>query len=111
MSTHLFAPLHTIVEKYPLTISSSSDHANEYCALSTNEETKNPELWMCYAGGSGLGGYGGYGGFHRKIRMFDLDLNVGRITTWKRVEWGDTKAKLDEQIIVDAGKPTAPMEG
>jgi hypothetical protein len=65
---------------------------------------------MCYAGGSGFGGYGGYGGFQRKIRIFDLDLNDGRITTWKRVEWGEIKQKIDEQIIVDAGKPTAPME-
>lgn len=87
-----------------------SDHANEYCALSANPDTKKPELWMCYAGGSGFGGYGGYGGFHRKIRIFDLDLNDGRITTWKRVEYGETKQKIDEQIIVDAGKPTMPME-
>lgn len=88
-----------------------SDHANEYCALSTDETTKKPALWMCYAGGSGFGGYGGYGGFHRKIRIFDLDLNDGRISTWKRVEWGDTKQRLDEQIIVDAGRPVPPTEG
>lgn len=66
---------------------------------------------MCYAGGSGFGGYGGYGGFHRKIRIFDLDMNEARITTWKRVEWGeDTEKRIDEQIIVDAGKPVPPPE-
>ncbi|KAG6355889.1 hypothetical protein INS49_015273 [Diaporthe citri] len=99
-----------LVEQGVSMVSCGHDHANEYCALSANPDTKKPELWMCYAGGSGFGGYGGYGGFHRKIRIFDLDLNDGRITTWKRVEWGETKQKIDEQIIVDAGKPTVPME-
>lgn len=99
-----------LVEQGVSMISCGHDHANEYCALSQNPDSKKPELWMCYAGGSGFGGYGGYGGFHRKIRIFDLDLNDGRITTWKRVEWGETKQKIDEQIIVDAGKPTPPME-
>ncbi|KAJ4389505.1 Phosphatase dcr2 [Gnomoniopsis smithogilvyi] len=100
-----------LVEQGVVMVSCGHDHANEYCALSTDESTKKPALWMCYAGGSGFGGYGGYGGFHRKIRIFDLDLNDGRISTWKRVEWGDIKQKLDEQIIVDAGKPVMPMEG
>lgn len=100
-----------LVEQGVVMVSCGHDHANEYCALSTDDTTRKPALWMCYAGGSGFGGYGGYGGIHRKIRVFDLDLNEGRITTWKRVEWGETKQKLDEQIIVDAGKPILPMEG
>ncbi len=87
----------------------ASDHVNEYCALSVNEK-KLPALWMCYAGASGFGGYGGWGQFHRKIRLFDFDMNEGRITTWKRVEHGDTDKKLDLQIIVDGGKPAPPME-
>jgi hypothetical protein len=60
---------------------------------------------MCYAGGAGFGGYGGYEGYHRRVRFFDIDMNEGRITTYKRVEYGNTKEKIDEQIIADGGKP------
>jgi len=64
---------------------------------------------MCYAGGAGFGGYGGYGGFLRKIRIFEFDMNEARITTWKRVEYGDEKErKIDTQILVDAGHPSPP---
>lgn len=80
--------------------------------MSMNTEKQLPALWMCYAGGVGFGGYGGYGGFVRRLRIFDFDFNEARITTWKRVEYGDEVGKkVDEQIIVDAGKPVAPMEG
>jgi len=85
-----------------------SDHVNEYCMLET--ENEKPALWMCYGGGTGFGGYAGYGGFHRKIRMFDFDMNEARITTWKRVEYGETDKRLDEQVIVDAGRPAPPLE-
>ena len=83
-----------------------SDHVNEYCALSKDDETKQPKLWMCYAGGAGFGGYGGYGGYHRRVRVFDIDMNSARITTWKRVEYGDINKRIDEQIIVDDGRVT-----
>lgn len=76
---------------------------NEYCSLSKNQDG-NPALWMCYGGGAGFGGYGGYGGYHRRVRFFEIDMNESRITTYKRVEYGKTEEKLDEQIIVDAGK-------
>lgn len=90
-----------------------SDHVNEYCGLSYDEQEK-PALWMCYGGGTGFGGYGGYGGYVRKIRLFDFDMSEGRLTTWKRVEWGpddEMDKRLDEQIIVDSGRPVAPMKG
>lgn len=86
---------------------------NEYCALSTepvDEETQRPALWMCYGGATGFGGYAGYGGYYRKIRVFDFDMNEARITTWKRVEYGETANRIDEQIIVDGGRPYAPMD-
>lgn len=87
-----------------------SDHVNEYCGLSRTEDGK-PALWMCYGGATGFGGYAGYGGFHRKIRVFDFDMNEGRITTWKRVEFGeDANKKLDVLMIVDAGRPVDLME-
>jgi hypothetical protein len=85
----------------------ASDHANDYCALSTEKDL--PALWMCYAGGSGFGGYGGYGGYHRRVRLFDIDMNEARITTYKRVEYGDTEHRIDEQIIVENGKVVAPV--
>lgn len=91
-------------ERAPLT--NSSDHANEYCALSKNE-ADNPALWMCYAGGAGFGGYGGYGGYHRRIRFFDIDMNEASITTYKRVEYGDVEKRIDEQIIVESGRVAA----
>ena len=89
-----------------------SDHVNDYCALSrdsaadgnaNSNAADKPEMWMCYAGGSGFGGYGGYGGYHRRIRVFELDANEARITTWKRLEYGDTGTRLDEQVLVDGG--------
>ena len=58
---------------------------------------------MCYAGGSGFGGYGGYGGYHRRLRVFELDANEARIKTWKRLEYGNTEERLDEQLLVDGG--------
>jgi hypothetical protein len=85
----------------------SSDHVNEYCALET--ENDNPALWMCYGGGAGFGGYGGYGGYHRRVRFFDIDMNEARISTYKRVEHGDIEKKIDEQIIVEAGRVVAGM--
>ena len=110
----------------------NSDHVNEYCGLTytsdkeekeeqrdnadgtqttPNPNNKKPALWMCYGGGTGFGGYAGYGGFHRKIRVFDFDMNEGRITTYKRVEWGaDKDSRIDEMILVDAGKPTVPAD-
>ncbi|KOS17308.1 Phosphatase DCR2 [Escovopsis weberi] len=119
-----------LVEEGVVMVSAGHDHANEFCSLSSigdikkdftpgwekhiptaEEKTalanarKTPALWMCYAGGSGFGGYGGYDGFIRRIRMFEIDTEEARITTWKRVEAGDDiKARIDEQIIVEGGK-------
>jgi hypothetical protein len=59
---------------------------------------------MCYAGGSGFGGYGGYGGYHRRVRFFEIDMNEARIVTYKRLEYGETKKRIDEQMIVDGGR-------
>ncbi|KAI1489406.1 calcineurin-like phosphoesterase [Biscogniauxia mediterranea] len=100
-----------LVEQGVVMVSCGHDHANEYCMLSTDEERKRPQLWMCYGGGAGFGGYGGYGGFVRRVRFFDIDLNQARITTYKRLEYGDTKRRVDEQIIVDGGNVMPAMEG
>jgi hypothetical protein len=93
-----------LVEQGIKAVSCGHDHANDYCALSTNKETGDGDLWMCYAGGSGFGGYGGYNGYHRRVRVFEIDTNKAQISTWKRLEYPDTKQRLDEQVIVDEGR-------
>lgn len=72
-----------------------------------NEEL-TPALWMCYGGGVGFGGYAGYEDYIRRLRVFEVDVNEARITTWKRLEAGKTSDRVDEQIIVDGGKPVPP---
>lgn len=102
-----------LVDEGVLAVSCGHDHVNDYCALSKSEgkDTK-PELWMCYAGGAGFGGYGGYGhviegGYQRRVRVFEFDMNEARITTWKVLEHGDTKKRIDEMVIVEGGKVVA----
>lgn len=87
------------------------DHVNDYCGLRPQQAGDNHlGPWMCYAGGSGFGGYAGYGGFHRRVRVWEVDTNSGRINTWKRVECcGDDRQKrIGELMIVDGGKVVAP---
>lgn len=69
-----------------------------------------PSLWMCYGGGSGLGGYGGYNDYIRRVRFFDFDMGPGRVATYKRLEWGQTEAKIDDMMIVDGGAVKGPSE-
>ena len=103
-----------LVDEGVLAVSCGHDHVNDYCALakSEGEGGGKPELWMCYAGGSGFGGYGGYGGFHRRVRVFEFDTNEVRIETWKRVEWAEkkdeTEKRIDQMTIVDDKKLVAP---
>lgn len=104
-----------LIDEGILAVSCGHDHVNDYCALSRSEgsEDRNPELWMCYAGGAGFGGYGGYGhviagGYHRRVRLFEFEMDEARIRTWKRLEYGDTEKKVDEMLIVEGGKVVAP---
>lgn len=91
------------------------DHVNDYCALrpQADEAAKEAHLgpWMCYAGGSGFGGYAGYGGYHRRVRVWEVDTNAGRLVTWKRVECcgADLKQRIGELMIVDGGRVIAPQ--
>jgi hypothetical protein len=78
--------------------------------LSMHNETSKPELWMCYGGGTGFGGYGGYDGYVRRMRFFDIDMNTARITTYKRLEYGETDKRIDQQIIVEGGNVMPPPE-
>ncbi|KAL8763116.1 MAG: hypothetical protein Q9184_001009 [Pyrenodesmia sp. 2 TL-2023] len=106
-----------LIDEGVLVVSCGHDHVNDYCALSRSEgsediKDRNPELWMCYAGGAGFGGYGGYGhviegGYHRRVRLFEFEMDEARIRTWKRLEYGDTEKKVDEMLIVEGGKVVA----
>lgn len=95
-----------LVEEGVLAVSCGHDHVNDYCTLSQDSNGK-PELWMCYAGGSGFGGYGGYQKYRRRVRVFELDFNEARIGTWKRIEGEKEGERADEIVIVEAGKVVA----
>jgi hypothetical protein len=88
-------------EKGVKVVTAGHDHANDYCML---DGTGKEGIWMCYAGASGFGGYGGYGGLQRKVRVWEVDGSLGRVRSWKRVEWPrGNKDRLDDQVLVDAG--------
>ena len=99
-----------LVEEGILAVSCGHDHVNDYCTLAKSEATAGedasggkPELWMCYAGGSGFGGYGGYHGYQRRVRIFDFDMNEARIGSWKRVEGGgDGRIESERQKMGQA---------
>ncbi len=91
-----------LVEEGVLAVSCGHDHVNDYCALSRDAGGK-PDLWMCYGGAAGFGGYGGYGGYHRRVRVWEFDMNEARIVTWKRVEWGE-EGRVGESIVVEGGR-------
>ncbi|KAJ5989934.1 hypothetical protein N7499_010462 [Penicillium canescens] len=96
-------------EEGVLFVSCGHDHVNDYCMLEQDANEK-PSLWMCYGGGVGMGGYGGYDDFVRRVRFFDFDMGPGRVSTYKRLEWGQTEAKIDEMMIVDGGTVNGPNE-
>ena len=99
-----------LIENDVFAVSCGHDHANDYCVLeghsgSVADAKSSPnKLWMCYAGGSGFGGYGGYGGYHRRVRVWDFDMNDVRVETWKRVESGETEKRVDVRVVVEGGK-------
>lgn len=99
-----------LIQENVLMVSCGHDHVNDYCLPANNKDGK-AALWMCYGGAAGFGGYGGYGGYHRRIRLFEFDMNEARIRTWKRLECcgEDTMKKVDEQIIVDGGRVVTGM--
>ncbi|KAL8766108.1 MAG: hypothetical protein Q9209_007006 [Squamulea sp. 1 TL-2023] len=103
-----------LVEEGVLAVSCGHDHVNDYCALSKPEgKDAKPDLWMCYAGGAGFGGYGGYshvikGGYHRRVRVYEFNMEDVSIRTWKRLEYGDKDKRIDEMVIAQGGVVVAP---
>ncbi|KAK5123324.1 hypothetical protein LTR85_002755 [Meristemomyces frigidus] len=128
-----------LAEEGVVAVGCGHDHVNDYCALrphppspnlarspagslssaTLSQESAVPSQhgrkkglgpWMCYAGASGFGGYGGYGGYHRRVRVWEVDTNAGRVVTWKRLECcgEETEKKIDEIVIVEGGSVVAP---
>jgi hypothetical protein len=105
-------------------VSCGHDHVNDFCmfpdrqgillpkegeeAVVLPDGQKQEKIWLCYGGGAGFGGYGGYNGYVRRLRLFELDANFGRMITWKRMEYGELTHRLDEQMVVDNGKAVVP---
>ncbi|KAL1311174.1 hypothetical protein AAFC00_001371 [Neodothiora populina] len=99
-------------EQGVVSVGCGHDHVNDFCALrplSTTSESDRLGPWMCYAGGSGFGGYAGYGGFHRRLRVWEVDTNAGRVYTWTRVQCcgDDINKRFNELMIVDGGRVVA----
>ena|SRR5690606_7874825 len=91
-----------LAEKGIKVVSAGHDHANDFCML---DGLGNDQIWMCYAGASGFGGYGGYGGLQRKVRVWEVDGSLGRVRSWKRVEWPkENRERIDDQVLVDGGR-------
>ena len=114
-----------LAEEGVVAVGCGHDHVNDYCALrpsltppkddeasASHRSAKTGKLgpWMCYAGASGFGGYGGYGGYQRRVRVWEVDSNAGRVLTWKRVECcgEETRKKIDEVVLVEAGNVIPP---
>jgi hypothetical protein len=91
-----------------LALGCGHDHVNDFCARRPEEDGTRLGPWLCYAGGSGFGGYGQYGDkrYHRRMRVWELDINIGSITTWKRVEYA--KEDIDRLLLAEAGAVVTP---
>lgn len=88
-------------------VSVGHDHCNEYCLRDTPEGQEpdaddSDNIWLCYGGGVGEGGYAGYGDYIRKLRIFEINEQDGRISSWKRAE-NDPDNAFDAQQLVNDG--------
>lgn len=118
-NTHFYDAL---AEEGVVALGCGHDHANDYCALRPPQTRPDGSSglnahgrvhsgpWMCYAGAAGFGGYGGYGGISRKVRVWEVDTNAGRLMTWQRVECcgADKTKRIEEVVLVEGGNPVTP---
>ncbi|KAF8471809.1 Metallo-dependent phosphatase-like protein [Kalaharituber pfeilii] len=86
-------------------VSAGHDHTNEFCMLESPDATSKGGLWMCQ---SGVAGFGGYAKSHdlvtkRKVRLFEVDPQARRVTTWKRVE-GSVDQRFEEAVLMEEGR-------
>lgn len=86
------------------------DHVNDFCGLLPRHTGTQIGPWLCYGGGSGFGGYCSYNEhrYHRRTRVWKLDVKTGGIKTWKRLEY--CPERVDEVVLVEAGAIVAPQK-
>jgi 3',5'-cyclic AMP phosphodiesterase CpdA len=86
------------------------DHVNNFSAVLPrigrhpwNDQESKTQYgpWLCYGGGSGFGGYCSYGKerFHRRTRVWELDVKKKTLKTWARVEYATDR--IDELVLVN----------
>lgn len=100
---------HVLSAEGILALGCGHDHVNDFCALlpdAMHQDGKISALtgpWLCYGGGSGFGGYCSYGKkrFHRRMRVWEFDMDVGSVETWKRVE--SAMHRVDKLTLVKNG--------
>ncbi|CCC71536.1 hypothetical protein NCAS_0H02260 [Naumovozyma castellii] len=66
-----------LISKKVKSISCGHEHNNDCCLQSKNE------MWLCYGGSTGVGTKRMEGLF-ANVRLFDIDTDIGEITSWKR---------------------------
>ncbi|ODV63870.1 uncharacterized protein ASCRUDRAFT_31083, partial [Ascoidea rubescens DSM 1968] len=83
-------------------VSVGHKHTNDCCILSSLPH--DDDIWLCYNAAAGEGGYGNPQiAFSRKVRLFSLDKNKKKITSWKRAE-NNPDSIIDYQVLVNDGK-------
>lgn len=84
-------------------LSCGHDHVNDFCALLPRSASCHHRPWLVCAGTVGFGAYCSYGRrrFHRRARVYQMNPSIGRLETWKRVEYA--KARIDELVLVEDG--------
>jgi hypothetical protein len=83
INTHFYDAL---AQECVAAVSFGHDHVNDFCASLKSEDDGAPYgPWLCYGVGSGFGGYGSHGGkrYHRRMRVWELNVADGSIKTWK----------------------------
>lgn len=80
-------------------------HYNEF--ILNDKEGEGNEIWLGFGCGAGFGGYGAPG-MYRKMRSYDVDTNVGEISTYKTTENGDVVERFK---FVDDWEMTSLEEG
>jgi hypothetical protein len=105
INTHFYDAL---VEEGVAAVGCGHDHVNDFCARLKGSSGKSQQgPWLCYNGGSGYGGYCSYGEsrYHRRTRVWDLNVYRGSLETWKRMEYYEQR--IDELVLVADRKSDA----
>ncbi|KAL6451703.1 SIA1 Protein SIA1 [Candida maltosa Xu316] len=80
------------------------EHENDACILSESSANKDKSIWLCYNSVTGDSGVTKLNkGYIRKLRLFEIDFDDGRLLSWKRKEVD--KSAFDYQLIYDIPKP------